>query len=117
MPYEVYKLLHLAMIFLFIGSFGIGLFASENPKWNKIMQGVVSFLIFVAGMGLIARLGFPHGEPWPTWIKVKIGIWLIATILAPVFGKRLRHAPMVGYLILMFVVVSAGYVAIWKPFS
>jgi uncharacterized membrane protein SirB2 len=75
--YDVYKLLHLCFILTFFSS--LGFIASNHEmivkKGFKILVGVISFLIFVAGMGLIARLGFKHGEGFPLWINLKI-IWL-----------------------------------------
>jgi hypothetical protein len=48
---------------------------------GKWMVGLVSILILVAGMGLIARLGFKHNQAFPLWIKLKITNWVIINVL------------------------------------
>lgn len=87
----------------------------ENPpKIMKILTGVTSLIIMVAGMGLMARL-YP-GQPWPKWIHAKLTIWGLVSILAPVLSKRLksnRGIALAGMLVLMFVAVA---LAVTKPF-
>ena len=77
--YEVYKILHIFTLLMVFGSIGAILAEGKwiTNKSFKITVGVLSFLIFVAGMGLIARLGFKHGEPFPQWIVVKMAAWAV----------------------------------------
>lgn len=56
-------------------------------KTFKVIVGVLSFLVFVGGMGLIARLGFKHTEPFPLWVIVKITCWIILNIALVAFFK------------------------------
>ena len=77
--YETYKILHIFTLFLVMATCG-GILAGGKWITNrsfKIATGVLSFLVFVAGMGLIARLGFRHGEPFPQWIWVKMSAWAV----------------------------------------
>lgn len=117
MPYEVYRLLHLLFIFSFILFIGSYFFSDSVSKITKIGTGIVSLLIFVAGMGLIARIGVGHGEPWPNWIKAKIGIWLILAIGTPILGKRVQGdiRKKIPWILLSLMVIAA-YLAIYKPF-
>lgn len=117
MPYEIYKLLHILFIFSFILLVAANFYLPEVGKGVKIGTGVVSLLIFVAGMGLIARIGVNHGEPWDWWIKLKIVIWLIIAIATPILGKRMQGdiRKMIPWGILGLMVVAA-YLAIYKPF-
>jgi uncharacterized membrane protein SirB2 len=75
--YETYKVLHLFTLFMLLSAFGVVI---SEGRWIagrrfKIIVSIVSFLVFVAGMGLIARLGFKHTEAFPLWIWVKMFCW------------------------------------------
>ena len=113
--YEFYKMMHLLMIFLLVGSIGATFMAGANSKHVKILTGVSSFLIFVGGMGLMARLGVSHTEGWPTWVYAKLAIWVAVSALAPILGKRIGKSFAVFYLLTALVGASA-YIAINKPF-
>jgi hypothetical protein len=81
--YETYKSLHIFFILCFFSGMGFVSYQSNliQKKLGKWMVGTASFLIFVAGMGLIARLGFKHSEAFPLWVKLKILNWLAINIL------------------------------------
>lgn len=116
MPYEVYKLIHIVSIFLFISSLGALFFGNKESKLHKILSGVVSLMILVAGMGLLARLNYNHGEPWPLWVKMKIALWMLAAILLPVLNKRVTQKRGLAFSLIMIILSLAAYVAIYKPF-
>ena len=114
MSYEVYKILHYIFLFIFISGISISFLAQDPPKFAKIMTGVSSILILVAGMGLIARL--MPGEKWPGWIHAKLTIWGLVAILGPVLSKRLtsnRGIALIGILVLTFIAIG---LAVLKPF-
>ncbi len=113
--YQVYKLVHLASIFMFLSTMGASFFLNEKGKLIKILSGISSFLILVGGMGLLARLGVSHGEPFPFWVISKIGIWLGLAILAPVLAKRLKSMRHLAFLGLWLLAAVAAYFAIYKP--
>ena len=109
MSYETYKILHLIFIVLFVASTISLLYAPDNKKVCRIFNGIFTFLIFVAGMGLIARIGISHSEPWPFWIKVKIALWLVASVCSALGAKRFpQHRHVVAGLFLS--IVSLGVV-------
>ncbi|WP_127713960.1 SirB2 family protein [Halobacteriovorax sp. HLS] len=116
MSYEVYKVLHVLAIIVTVAGLAIGYYSTQ-PKHIKIVSGISSFLILVAGMGLLARLGNSHGDGFPAWVVAKIVIWLIISITGPVFAKRLSASlkPKLfwGYIFLFFL---ATYIAVNKPF-
>lgn len=114
MSYEFYKVLHLVCIFLFVGAIAIQFFSDAAPKSAKIISGVTSLLIFVAGMGLIARIGISHGEGWPLWLKAKVGLWVVISALGPILAKRLKEKRQLGYYVTMLFVFAAAYVAVTK---
>lgn len=116
-PYEFYKFLHLVMLFYFLSGAAVGFFAENNPRWNKILTGVTSFLIFVAGMGLLARMGVDHGGGFPAWVWMKIAIWLFMVVGAPVLAKRAKQYRTVCYFGLLILATLAGWLATYKPFE
>jgi uncharacterized membrane protein SirB2 len=83
-------------------------------KLKKILMGVMSLIILVAGMGLIARLGIPHGEPWPLWLKAKLGIWAVVVIGAPVVNKRFSVHAHKYFWVCTVLLVVASYMANYK---
>ena len=115
LSYEFYKILHYAMIFLFFGSVGASFLGREKTKHTKILTGISSFFIFVAGMGLLARLGVSHKEAWPTWAYAKLAIWLLLSALVPILSKRVKQSYILFY-VFIGLGVFAGYVALNKPF-
>ena len=87
--YEVYKILHIMTLLTLLFSVGFSLNNVEmsSKRSFRIIYGVVSFLVFVGGMGLIARIGIKHGEAFPAWIMVKIVAWIVLNLLIVVILK------------------------------
>lgn len=112
--YETYKILHIFTLFMVIS--GMGVIIAEG-RWipNKSFKIAIfglSFLVFVGGMGLIARLGFKHTEPFPVWVVVKIACWIILNAaLVGLFkfqDKTIKIlCAMVSFLAVFIAVVSA----------
>lgn len=117
MTYEFYKILHYICIFIFISGITVSFLSENPPKIMKILTGISSLLIMVAGMGLIMKgLGVTHGESWPKWLHAKLTIWALVSVLGPVLSKRLksnRGIALAVILLLMFVAVA---LAVTKPF-
>lgn len=122
MPAEVYKLLHLLGIMLLFASLGgmavLGLRGGEDRevgpvrKILNITHGVSLLVVFVAGFGLMARLGIMSG--WPTWIFIKIALWLVLGA-ATVLVRRTPELGRVWLLLLPLVGGGAAWVAISHP--
>lgn len=108
LSYEVYKVLHLSFIVLFFSLLGAQLLTDFKQKWGKITLGVASFFILVSGMGLMARLQIGHGEPWPTWIFIKLAIWLILTVSVPVVAKRFLNLKKIWYWVCVVLFICAS---------
>ena len=108
------------MLFFTIAAIGI-IFA--NGEWIKskafkIITGVTSFFIFVAGMGLIARIGIKHGDGFPAWISVKIGAWFIFNIgLILCFKVKDKSSKIATFIICLAAAFVASYSAITKLVS
>lgn len=110
--YETYKALHVFFILCFFSSMG---FISYNSKiiqkrLGKWMIGVVSFLILVAGMGLIARLNFKHDEAFPLWIKLKIANWVVINIF---FICLFRLKTIEYKAVLTSIILVLAWIGIW----
>ena len=106
--YEIYKILHLTFIMLLFSAFAVQTWSTGRNKKLAIFSGITSFLIFVAGMGLMARLGIGHTEPWPTWILLKVVIWLVIVVGTPIIIKRApKFAPKWFYVICGLFVFAA----------
>ncbi len=110
--YETYKLLHLFFILTFFSSIGFAANSCQfmTKTFAKIVMGLVSFLLFVAGMGLIARLGFKHGAGFPLWIYLKMVLWLLLNIFLLMIYKlkSVKQKTFMAVLILL-----TGWSAIW----
>lgn len=81
-------------------------------KLLSITHGVSLLVVFVAGFGLMARLGIMSG--WPTWIYIKIALWLVlggATVLV----RRTPELGRVWLLLLPLVGGAAAWVAFTHP--
>lgn len=84
--YEFYKVIHLFSIILFAGVLGLSFAPSPTPKWAKILMGATGVLIFIAGMGLLARIG----GGWPSWVLIKMLLWVVLMVAAPLLSKCLQ---------------------------
>ena len=96
MSYTFYKIFHLSFIFVLLLTLG-ALWAfysldakSKIRKYLLLFHGISILFIFIAGFGLIAKLKIP--SPWPVWIYIKIGLWLLLAS-APFLLKKGIQAP------------------------
>ncbi len=113
--YEVYKIIHLSSLALAFSGLGINLFAKSNNRLFKILGGVCALLIFVSGMGLLARIGVKHAEPWDLWIRLKVLIWAFIAIGAPVVAKRIpKFSQQYYWFCIVLFTVAVGLVN-YKP--
>lgn len=113
--YEVYKIIHVFMVILMIATFAVNFSSQIKKKWASIFSGIATLFIFVSGMGLMARLGVAHGEPWPKWIVIKMTVWLIVAIISPIILKRLPKVKPYGFPIIMSFALVAIVAAVLKP--
>jgi uncharacterized membrane protein SirB2 len=115
--YETYKILHLFTIMMTVAA--LGAIVSEGrwmPRTSfKVVIGILSFFIFVAGMGLVARLGFKHGDGFPLWIYVKIGMWIIFNIsLVIIFRTQKKNTKILFTWIAFAAIFTAVFSAVTK---
>ena len=108
MPYEVYKVVHLVGLAVLFAALGGLLFAARTtdgrpPRSVSVLHGLGVVLMLVGGFGLLARVGIQW--PWPTWVLVKVGLWVVLAAMPwPIRKLRLGGA--------WFAVVLAALVGV-----
>jgi len=118
MSYEFYKLLHLFAIVLLFTSLGTLAVAarSEKSQLRKlagISHGVALAIIFIAGFGLLARLGMFGSIP--AWAWLKMVLWLVlAAVVIPL--RRKPEWATALWLVIPIVGGMAAWLAVQKPF-
>ncbi|MGK0367075.1 MAG: putative membrane protein SirB2 [Thermoproteota archaeon] len=115
MPYEIYKIAHLTCIFIMMTGFAAGLLGNDNAKSTKIIGGIATLLVFVSGMGLIARIGISHGQGWPLWLQIKICIFILISVGAPIVLKRFKSLHKFFYWFMIALFAWAVYLVNYKP--
>ncbi len=121
MSYEFYKILHIAAILLVYSALGGAALlggqgaakGTPDRKRLSIIHGVGLLIAFVAGFGLMARLGMAR-DPFPLWIWLKIAIW-VATGGALVLAYRMRQHYKLWAIVFPLLGATAAALAILKP--
>ena len=115
----VYRVLHFGGIFLIMMSLGAMCLRAlagggrdfPQRKWLGMFHGIGLLLAFVAGFGMIARLGLE----WRGWLFGKLAIWLVLAA-APALIYRKPGPAKIYWL----AIAGLGFVAAWlagsKPF-
>jgi hypothetical protein len=120
MSYQFYKFLHLSGIFMIMMSLGAvalhvmngGTKEFAHRKFISIFHGVGLLVAFVAGFGLLARLGVSASSGW---VLAKIAIWVILSGAAA-FMYRKPEQGRVHWVIVFILAACAAYLAQNKPF-
>ena len=105
MPLAVYHILHiLGLIFVFIG-FG-ALLSNDSSKSAMKWHGIGLLISLVSGFGMLAKYGL--FSSLPTWVYVKIGLWLVLGFL-PVLAKRRVVKPVVVIVVAALIGTVMAY--------
>ena len=117
--YETYKLVHLIGIFVLLSGvaalWALELF-SDSPGYAKArkgimaMHGIAIFVVLLGGFGTLAKLGI--GSPWPPWIWIKIGIWVVLGGLPALLSKSSSTSK-----VLFLIAPLLGAVAAWAAIN
>lgn len=101
MSLPFYHYLHLiGLILVFVG-FG-GLLSSEGAKKAMMWHGIGLVISLISGFGMLAKLGIMSAMP--TWVWVKVSLWLVLGFLPVLAKRRVIAAPVV---VLLAVIVGA----------
>ena len=111
MSYEFYTVVHVfGVIFLFtaLGALAAtaGSATASLRRAASIAHGVSLALIFVAGFGLLARLGFFGAIP--TWAYAKMALWAVLVSAVVALRRRPSWSPA-----LWLILPGVGAVAVW----
>ncbi len=112
-PYEVYKVIHLFFLMVLFTGFTLQFWGVAEKKL-KILTGIATLLVLVSGMGLLARIGISHGEPWPMWVRLKVLVWLVVGVGAAVVVKRFPRHGKKAYVMMMTLFLLAAVMAVYK---
>jgi uncharacterized membrane protein SirB2 len=118
MSYEFYKVLHVFAALLLFTSLGTYAATCRSQgerlrRLSAVAHGVSLTILFVAGFGLMARLGM-FGEI-ATWVWLKIGLWLVLALATTL----MRRKPEWAISVWLSVPVLGGlavWLAVFKPF-
>lgn len=114
MSYQVYKILHVVMIVVFFSSMAMSSVRKEKSRSAMIITGLSLVMILVSGMGLVARIGIPHGVSWPVWLNIKVAIWAVVGIGGHVVMKRFPAFLSKFFWLSIGLLVVASYMANYK---
>lgn len=103
------------MILILMSSLGFVAQGKIKQRWHKVILGIVSFLIFTGGMGLIARLGFGHGQGFPLWVNIKIAMWFLVNIIFIMIGRSSLNYRKWLNILAIVLVLTAVIAAVFKP--
>jgi hypothetical protein len=77
-------------------------------KWH----GTGLLISLISGFGLLAKLGI--FKSMPTWVYIKIALWLVLGFLPVLARRRVIAAPLVVILAIITAAVM-GYLGYTKP--
>ena len=102
---NVYSFLHLVGILMTFLGYGalIGLALSKTTypalkKLGAITSGIGLLLVFVAGFGLIAKLGYSYSS---LWILIKLIVWLLIGSLIALINRKPECAKALWWVTLL----------------
>ena len=118
MSYEFYKILHVFSAILLFTSLGTlaASVGSDSPRLRRlagIAHGIALAVIFVAGFGLMARLGMFGAIP--AWAWLKIGLWLVLGLIVLPLRRKPEWATAL-WLAIPLLGGLAVWLAVQKPF-
>ena len=121
MTYETYRVIHIiGLVLLAMGLGGMLTAAPDQkaPRWTMIQHGLGVLIIFGAGFGMMAK--YPGGSisapgQWPIWLIIKMVIWFFLAAM-PSLLKNGSVPRSLGWLVVVLLAGTAGYLGIIKPF-
>ena len=122
---EFYNVIHVLGIILLMSSLGgVALHAmnggtsanNSSRRFAALLHGIGAGCILLGGFGMLARIGFKHGEMFPPWLWVKLAIWVLLAA-APFLPYQRPHLARWLMLGLPALGGLAAYMGIFKPLA
>lgn len=114
MNYHDLKVIHLISVILFTLSMAMTLIKPDK-KLHKILSGILTLIVLISGVMILDRFGISTSGPYPTWVIIKMTIWLCLTILTPIVVKRMPSKAKFLLWPWAAFICLAGALAIYKP--
>ena len=124
--YEIYRFIHFAGIFTLLFAFGSLFTGDKTTKGAAIGNGIGLLLILLGGFGMhaapLGESGFKlkdtyqimYGTTFPTWMILKIVIWVILGG-AMVLAKRRVISGITAWVLIIGLALASAYLAYKKP--
>jgi len=118
MSYEFYNVAHvIGVLFLFtaLGTLAATAGSPTAPlrKIASIAHGAALALIFIAGFGLLAKLG--HFGAIPTWAYLKMAVWAVLALVVVPLKRKPEWVPVL-WLLMPAIGGLAVWLAVTQPF-
>ena len=113
MSISFYQILHLLGLVSFVSALSILLLKPEKSKIASIVFGISSLIIFVAGFGMLAKLGYSMAS---VWVIGKLLIWTCLAVGIPYVVKRMSSIKRMVFIGSMLLICIAVILAILKPY-
>jgi hypothetical protein len=121
MSLVAYRVIHILSMMLMFTALGGLLFASragaqtgESRKLAGMTHGIALILILVSGFGALAKLGLSNPAIWPTWLWLKVLIWLVFGGIIVLIRRAPRFATILWWALPLLGGLAA-YLALYKP--
>jgi len=124
LSYEVYKAVHIFGIALLLMAFGgvaLHNLNGGNKESNKqrkrvaATHGIALVLILLGGFGMLARLGTPNAFA-VGWVHPKLLIWVLMGAALVLLNRKPQLSGLLWW-VLPILTLTAGLIAIYKPFT
>jgi len=110
MSAQFYLFFHLLGGFLLVLGYGAllarAVLAADNKPmrvWGSVISGIGLILLLVAGFGMQAKLGVG----WPTWLILKIVIWILLGGVLALINRRADWNRMLWIAVILLAGLSA----------
>lgn len=124
--YEIYRLIHFTGIFVLLFAFGSLFTGEKSTKGAAIGHGIGLLLILLGGFGMHASpIGgtefklkdtyeAAYGTSFPTWLILKLVIWLIFGA-SMVLAKRRIIKGIAAWILIIALAICSAWLAYHKP--
>jgi hypothetical protein len=118
MSYQFYTVLHVVGVVFLLTALGTLAATAGSPsaplrRVASVAHGIALAVIFVAGFGLLARLGF--FADIPGWAWAKMALWLVLGAVVVPLKRKPEWAPAL-WAVMPLAGAAAAWLAVTKPF-